>query len=89
MTHPSSNESHILYTIPDGIAINTEGLFVYVNESLANMLGYTTAELLGMRFLDVTSPEYKEIIRKRIGLSWPGPSEEIITYDRTIQWVRS
>ncbi len=52
---------------PDGIAIASKGVHVFVNRSLARIFGLSDpAEMLGKPVLDYIHPDYQEIVRKRI-----------------------
>ncbi len=49
----------------EGVAI-TEGFrFVYVNEALCNIYGYSRSELMNMSFMDLVTPEEKENLLNR------------------------
>lgn len=49
-----------------GVYILQDGNFLYVNPSLAAMLGYDQDELIGMCSLDVIHPDDRPIVEKRI-----------------------
>ena len=55
----------ILDSVSDGISIDAEGKFLYVNETFAKMLDYSVTELTGMTVHDVTAPEYLKLITAR------------------------
>ncbi len=48
-----------------GIFIQLKGVFVYVNDRFARMLGYEPEELVGMKFWDVVHPGDREMVRAR------------------------
>ena len=45
-----------------GIFIHQDGVGVYVNQRLADMLGYTKEEMIGGQFLKVVHPEDREMV---------------------------
>ena len=50
----------IVETAQEGIAIgHTEGGFTFVNQRMADMLGYTRDELIGKKASDFMDEEYK------------------------------
>lgn len=65
MTKFSTTETDILNSVSDGITINSQEIILYVNSPFAKMVGYSVEELIGMNILDVTAPEYSEIIQER------------------------
>ncbi len=65
MSGISSEENIILNSVSDGITVNSQNVFLYVNETFAKMVGYSSSELIGMSTLDVTAPDYIELIKKR------------------------
>jgi PAS domain S-box-containing protein len=48
-----------------GIFMHQEERFVYVNSRLAQMLGYTVEEMIGMKFWEVYHPEDQEAVLKK------------------------
>jgi PAS domain S-box-containing protein len=50
----------------EGIAIHENGVIVDANQSLADMLGYPLAELIGMHVLDCAAPESREEVRRHL-----------------------
>src|SRR5213079_2082347 len=50
------------------VFVHQDGKFRYLNPAAEQILGYSTAELLGKDFWDVIRPDYSEIVRAR-GLS--------------------
>ncbi len=67
---------------PEPILIHREGSILHANQACVNILGASSLmELLGKSILDFSSPEYKDIVEKRIRqLNQPGvvvtPTEE-------------
>ena len=55
-------------TLPAIVFVHQDGKFRYLNPAAEQILGYSTAELLGKDFWDVIRPDYSEIVRAR-GLS--------------------
>ncbi len=55
-------------TLPAIVFVHQEGKFRYLNPAAEQILGYSTAELLGKNFWDVIHPDHREIVRAR-GLS--------------------
>ena len=55
----------ILDTGRDGITINSDRIFMYVNEPFAKMIGYSVDELIGMDIFHVTASEYWENVEER------------------------
>jgi PAS domain S-box-containing protein len=48
-----------------GIYIHLDGLFVYVNDRLAEILGYEIDELIGKPFWEVVHPDDREVVTER------------------------
>lgn len=48
-----------------GIYIHQEGRFVYVNDRLASMLGYTPDEMLGRNFWEFVHPRDRSLVKAR------------------------
>ncbi len=48
-----------------GIYIHQDGRFVYVNDRLAQILGYRTEELIGNPFWELVHPEDREVVTQR------------------------
>ena len=55
-------------TLPAIVFVHQDGKFRYLNPAAEQILGYSTAELLGKNFWDVIHPDHREIVRAR-GLS--------------------
>ncbi len=55
-------------TLPAIVFVHQDGKFRYLNPAAEQILGYSTAELLGKNFWDVIRPDYREIVHAR-GLS--------------------
>jgi two-component system, cell cycle sensor histidine kinase and response regulator CckA len=76
-----------------GIYIHQNGLFVYVTERLAEIMGYSEAEILGKEFWTFVDPRDRDLVRDRgmagsIGRETPPHYEfRIICKDGTIKWV--
>lgn len=52
-------------SIQDGIFVAKDGKFVFVNEALASMFGYTVDEIIGTDFIDYIAPEHKQLVYER------------------------
>lgn len=65
MSEHSSEENIILNSVSDGITINSQGVFVFVNETFAKMVGYSVSELIGMNAYDIVASDYVDIIKER------------------------
>ena len=48
-----------------GIYINQDGVGVYVNQRMADMLGYTKEEMIGRHFLEAVQPADREMVLER------------------------
>ncbi|MFW5866794.1 MAG: PAS domain S-box protein [Armatimonadota bacterium] len=63
----------LVETMPDGLAIcDTEGRFTYVNEALAQMLGYEPEALVGRRVVDTVAEPERADMRERIAARLTG-----------------
>lgn len=56
MSVGTPDDNAILNAVSDGISVNTGDSFVFVNKTLASMLGYTVEELIGQSVADVVIP---------------------------------
>jgi len=65
MSGHSSETNVILNSVSDGITINSQGVFVYVNETFAKMVGYNVHELIGMSVFSLVAPDYRELVKDR------------------------
>src|SRR5207244_3301324 len=52
-------------TLPAIVFVHQDGKFLYLNPAAEQILGYSTAELLGRDFWDVIRPDYSETVRAR------------------------
>ncbi len=48
-----------------GIYLHQDGLFTYVNQRLAGMLGYSVEEMIGKPFWDFVLPEDRQMVKER------------------------
>lgn len=68
----------------DGIVIIQDNVYKYVNRAMTEISGYTTEELVGMHFLDIFAPEYRDLLGHRYEMRLSG--EEIPpVYEAKIQ----
>lgn len=51
-------------TVMDGLFVYSKTGFVYVNETLANMVGCSISELMKMKIEDLVTDEYKSLVSK-------------------------
>jgi len=58
-----------------GLYVIQDGAFVYVNARVAEVLGYTQAEMIGMKVLDVAAPEDRETVLENVRLRVSGEVE--------------
>jgi len=65
MSGLSLEETLLLNSVSDGVTVNSQNVFLYVNTAFAEMVGYNVSELIGMNVLKVTAPEYIELINER------------------------
>lgn len=61
----SDKYEKIASTLLDGLFIYTKSGFQSVNESLAQLLGYESAEFLKLKIEDVVAPDYRVLVGKR------------------------
>jgi PAS domain S-box-containing protein len=55
---------NIIQSMAEGIIVDdVEGVFTFVNPAAANMLGFTTEELVGMHWTEVIPPDQQPIVR--------------------------
>ena len=50
----------------EGIAITEDGIIVDSNAQLAEMLGYSVTEIIGMKVASLVAPESRELVQERI-----------------------
>ena len=50
----------------EGIAITEKGIVIDANERMAEMLGYSHDEIIGMNVMDMVAPESRDLVRERI-----------------------
>jgi len=59
----------------EGIVVHESGKIIDVNQALIDHFGYSREELLGMSVLDITAPQSRGDILKRVQEGDPGPYE--------------
>jgi PAS domain S-box-containing protein len=52
----------LIQSLQEGLFVIQEGKFVFLNDSIVDIVGYTVEELTGRSFLDVIAPEYKQLV---------------------------
>ena len=52
--------------VVEGIILSENGRIIDANRSVTEMFGYRLEELIGKDAIDLTSPEYREMVRQRI-----------------------
>jgi PAS domain S-box-containing protein len=62
----------------EGLAITANGMFVDINERLANMLGYIRSDLIGTPMADIVAPEDRERVMANIASGREGFTEHAI-----------
>ncbi|GFO61930.1 hypothetical protein GMST_42550 [Geomonas silvestris] len=78
---------------PEAIFIHCDGLFVYLNQAAARMLGASKPEdLYGRRALDFVRSDMQDVVAKRIENAWshndnPLIEEELVRLDGSIVYV--
>ncbi|VVB92672.1 Methyl sulfide methyltransferase-associated sensor [uncultured archaeon] len=64
---------------PYGIAIHSEGKFVFMNQAGAKILGAANPEeLLGIPVLQIIHPDYRELVKERIHMQEEGKAAPLI-----------
>lgn len=76
-----------------GIYIHQEGLFVYVNQRLEEILGYSREEIIGKKFWEFVHPQDRELVKGR-GLARsrgerviPHYEFRVVCKDGTTKWL--
>lgn len=64
--------SAIVEQAKDGVFIVQDGVFCFANKAMAEISGYSIEEIGGMRFLDIATPESKEVVAERYKLQMAG-----------------
>jgi PAS domain S-box-containing protein len=62
----------------EGIIISEQGQILDVNRQLAQMSGYSAAEMVGRNFFELVAPGYRELVRERIAANYTEPYELIV-----------
>jgi PAS domain S-box-containing protein len=57
--------SSLVEQAQDGVVIIQDGVFKFVNNTVAEISGYTVKELIGMPFINVIAPESKDLVSER------------------------
>ncbi|MDZ8108163.1 MAG: PAS domain-containing sensor histidine kinase [Nostoc sp. DedQUE12a] len=61
----------------EAIAITEQGILLDANQTCAQMFGYEHSELVGMRVMDFTAPEYREQVMQKIRSGYEGIYETV------------
>lgn len=62
----SESKYHMLIeSSTDGVAIIQDGVYKYINQTLARMFGYSREELVGMPFLSLVAPAWMDMVVER------------------------
>ncbi len=76
---------------PDAIAVHYDGKFVYANPASLKLIGASDeSQLLGLPFLDIIHPDYKDAVRQRISSGMkdqkalPPMEEKFIRFDGVV-----
>jgi two-component system, cell cycle sensor histidine kinase and response regulator CckA len=84
----------VVESAPDGIFIQSEGCFAYLNRSAMALFGVSKAEeILGQRVVDLVHPDYRELVAERIHQlndcrqSMPAIEEQILRRDGSEPYV--
>jgi PAS domain S-box-containing protein len=77
-----NNENHrnIVESVPVGIFIFQDGRFVYVNEKIAQMTGYSKIELYKINPFSLVHPEHLEEVQKYSEIAFAGETEKLPDY---------
>ncbi len=76
--------SSLVEQATDGIFIVQGGVFKFINEAIAKLLGYRVDELLGRSFLEMVAPESKRSAAERYRLRISGEKEMPNRYDAKV-----
>lgn len=55
----------LIDNIQDGVILIENGRFLFVNEAMARMTGYTVPEMIGMEYLKTVAPEDRDLVADR------------------------
>jgi PAS domain S-box-containing protein len=75
-----SMHKKLLESMTDGVFVAQAGSFVFANDALPAMLGYTSDELTGMRLEQVIAPEFLELCKHRFAQRISGADEPCRSY---------
>ena len=76
----NQNYRNIVENVPVGIFIFQDDRFVYVNEKIAQMTGYSKIELYRLNPLSLVHPEHFEDVQKYSELAFAGENEKLPDY---------
>lgn len=78
---------------PIGIIVYQDDKFVYVNNEITKISGYSIEELLNMNYWDIVHPDDKIFIKEKVRKRQEGETEKenyelrLLTKDGNIKWV--
>jgi diguanylate cyclase (GGDEF)-like protein/PAS domain S-box-containing protein len=72
---------NLLDISPNAVTVQSEGIFVYINDAGLKMLGASSREeVIGMSVLDIIPSNYHETVKKRIGQLFMGNQVSSMEY---------
>ncbi|MDD5092220.1 MAG: PAS domain S-box protein, partial [Candidatus Wallbacteria bacterium] len=90
LRHSEERYRMFIEAAPEAAFVQSEGLFVYLNQAMVRLLGADKPEqLIGREFMEHMAPEYREAIRERIriqhetGKTAPLMEQEYLLLDGT------
>ncbi len=84
----------VVDNVTEGILVVQDGRFVFVNEAMKRITGYTTEQILGRSNLDFVVPEQREMVRDRYERRMKGEplsprfDFQIVVADGARMWAR-
>lgn len=64
----------LIQSLQEGLFVIQEGKFVFLNDAIVDIVGYSVDELIGQSFLKVIAPAYKELVAANHQLRVEGKS---------------
>lgn len=75
---------HLIHSLQEGLFVISEGKFIFLNEAILNIVGYSTEELIGADFLSAIAPSHKDEVRNNHKERISG-QKVISTYETLLQ----